>query len=204
MQFPLKVWNTYDENVFAIIAYPFYTLELLTVYTVSRVKHEQHRGTMVPKRTCTCYSHSKSLAHLKRNAWYASNTTSATKSAVYKGRHSFPHGLPFCDTLVLRGIHRSLHTRLRAKRNAQRELEMLLLPNALCWSSRKCNYACALPAEVQLRLRVTRWSWQKLFAGKNFVKKLVTTQTPLRSYSEQQRVFGNSNICNSAMACPTR
>ena len=47
-------------------------------------------------------------------------------------------------------------------------VEMLLIPNALCWSSRMCNCACALPAEVQLRLRVTRRSWQKLFAGKNF------------------------------------
>ena len=73
---------------------------------------------------------------------------------------------------------------------------MLLIPNALCWLSRKCNRACALPAEVQLRLRVTRRSWQKLFAGKNFVKILVTAQTQLRSYSEQQRAFGNSNICN--------
>ena len=73
---------------------------------------------------------------------------------------------------------------------------MLLIPNALCWSSRKCNCACALPAEVQLRLRVTRRSWQKLFAGKNFIKILVTAQTQLRSYSEQQRAFGNSNICN--------
>ena len=77
------------------------------------------------------------------------------------------------------------------------QLEMLLIPNALCWSSWRCNCACALPAEVQLmRLRVTRRSWQKLFAGKNFVKILVTAQTQLRSYSEQQRVFGNSNICN--------
>ena len=76
----------------------------------------------------------------------------------------------------------------------QRELEMLLIPNALCWSSRKCNCACALPTEVQLR--VTRRRWQKLFAGKNFVKILVTAQTQLRSYSEQQRAFGNSNICN--------
>ena len=76
------------------------------------------------------------------------------------------------------------------------QLEKLLIPNALCWSSRKCNCACALPAEVQLRLRVTRRSWQKLFAGKNFVKILVTAQTQLRSYSEQQRAFGNSNICN--------
>ena len=73
---------------------------------------------------------------------------------------------------------------------------MLLIPNALCWSSRKCNCACALPAEVQLRLRVTHRSWQKLFAGKNFVKILVTAQTQLCSYSEQQRAFGNSNICN--------
>ena len=75
------------------------------------------------------------------------------------------------------------------------QLEMLLIPNALCWSSQKCNCACALLAEVQLRLRVTRRSWQKLFAGKNFVKILVTAQTQLRSYSEQ-RAFGNSNICN--------
>ena len=73
---------------------------------------------------------------------------------------------------------------------------MLLIPNALFWSSRKCNCACALPAEVQLRLRVTRRSWQKLFAGKNCVKILVTAQTQLRSYSEQQRAFGNRNICN--------
>ena len=72
---------------------------------------------------------------------------------------------------------------------------MLLIPNALCWSSRKCNCACALPAEVQLRLCVTRRSWQKLFAGKNFVKKMVTAQTQLRSHNEQQRAFGNSNIC---------
>ena len=77
------------------------------------------------------------------------------------------------------------------------QLEMLLIPNTLCWSSRKCNCACVLPAEVQLRLCVTRRSWQKLFAAKNFVKKLVTAQTQLRSYSEQQRAFGNSNICNS-------
>ena len=74
---------------------------------------------------------------------------------------------------------------------------MLLIPNALCWSSQKCNCTCALPAEVQLHLRVTRRSWQKLFAGKNFVKILVTVQTQLRSYSEQQRALGNSNICNS-------
>ena len=75
------------------------------------------------------------------------------------------------------------------------ELEMLLIPNALCWSPRKCNCACALPTEVQLRLRITRRSWQKLFAGKNFVNILVTAQTQLRSFSEQ-RAFGNSNICN--------
>ena len=49
---------------------------------------------------------------------------------------------------------------------------------------------------MQLRLHVTRRSWQKLSAGKNFVKILVTTQTQLRSYSEQQRAFENSNICN--------
>ena len=76
------------------------------------------------------------------------------------------------------------------------QLEMLLIPNALCWSSQKCNCACALPAEVQLRLRVTRRNWKKLFAGKNFLTILVTVQTQLRSYSEQQRAFGNSNICN--------
>ena len=86
------------------------------------------------------------------------------------------------------------------------ELEMLLIPNALCWSSQKCNCAarypqkcncgCALPTEVQLRLCLTCRSWQKLFAGKNFVKILVTAPTQLHSYSEQQRVFGNSNICN--------
>ena len=69
---------------------------------------------------------------------------------------------------------------------------MLLIPNALCWSSRKCNYACALPAEVQLHLRVTRRSWQKLFAGKNFVKILVTAQTQLRSYSEQRLEIATS------------
>ena len=79
------------------------------------------------------------------------------------------------------------------------QLEMLLIPNALCWSSWKCNCACALPAEVQLRLCVTRRSWQKLFVGKNFVKILVTAQTQLRSYSEQQRAFGNSNICSWCM-----
>ena len=45
----------------------------------------------------------------------------------------------------------------------QLEMFRLLIPNALCWSSQKCN--CALPAEVQLRLRVTRRSWQKLFAS---------------------------------------
>ena len=73
---------------------------------------------------------------------------------------------------------------------------MLLIPNALCWSSRKCNCACALPAEVHLRLCVTHRSWQKLFTGKIFVKMLVTVQTQLRSYSEQQRAFGNSIICN--------
>ena len=61
---------------------------------------------------------------------------------------------------------------------------------------RKCYCACALLAEVQLCLRVTRRSWQKLLAGKNFVKILVTAQMQLRSYSEQQRAFGNSNICN--------
>ena len=71
-----------------------------------------------------------------------------------------------------------------------------------CWSSRKCNCACELPAEVQLRLRVTRRSWQKLFAGKNFVKILVTAQTQLRSFSEQQRAFGNSNICNWTIFLP--
>ena len=60
--------------------------------------------------------------------------------------------------------------------------------------------------KVQLRLRVTRSSatalacypqkLAKLFVGNNFVKILVTAQTQLRSYSEQQRAFGNSNICN--------
>ena len=61
------------------------------------------------------------------------------------------------------------------------QLEMLLISNALCWSSRKCNCACALPAEV----------------GKSVlrVKNLVTAQTQLRLYSEQQRAFGISNIC---------
>ena len=82
------------------------------------------------------------------------------------------------------------------------QLEMLLIPNTLCWSSRKCNCACAIPAEVQLRLRVTRRSWQKLFAGKNFVKILVTAQTQLRLYSELQRAFGNSNICNCGYSGP--
>ena len=75
------------------------------------------------------------------------------------------------------------------------QLEMLLIPNALCWSSQKC-YCAWLPAELQLRLSVTCRSWQKLFAGKNFVINLVNAQTQLRSYSEQQRAFGNSNICN--------
>ena len=60
--------------------------------------------------------------------------------------------------------------------------------------------------KVQLRLRVTHRSatalahylqkLAKLFVGKNFVKILVTAQMQLRSYSEQQRAFGNSNICN--------
>ena len=50
--------------------------------------------------------------------------------------------------------------------------------------------------KVQLCLRVTRRSWQKLFASKNLVKILVTAQTQLHSYSEQQRAFGISNICN--------
>ena len=166
---------------------------------------------------------------------------------------------------------------------------MLLIPNALYWSSRKCSCACALPAEVQLRLRVTRRSWQTLFAGnclrvkhtpdtlgtlpdiaanarplrawlkcrtitthareivadlsrncKGFrsresvhasvkesraqgtgvgrdirqspsrvrsvflliygVKILLTAQTQLRSYSEQLRAFGNSNICNCTIS----
>ena len=81
-------------------------------------------------------------------------------------------------------------------------LELLLIPKAFCWSSRKCNCACALPAEVQLPLRVTRTCWQKLFAGKNFLKILETAQTQLRSYSEQQRAFGNSNICNWMMIRP--
>ena len=81
---------------------------------------------------------------------------------------------------------------------------MLLIPNALCWSCRKCNCTCALPAEVQLRLRVTRRSWQKLFAGKNFVKILVTALMQLRSYSEQQRAFRNSNICNWALTAETK
>ena len=92
----------------------------------------------------------------------------------------------------------SWHTALEGTL-AGMQLEMLLIPNALCWSSRKCNCACMLPAEVQLHLRVTRRSCQKLFAGKNFVKILVTTQTQLHSYSEQQteqRAFGNSNICS--------
>ena len=53
------------------------------------------------------------------------------------------------------------------------------IPNALCWPSRKYNCACALLAEVQLRLRVTRRSWQKLFAGKNFVKILKLTKGAL-------------------------
>ena len=58
---------------------------------------------------------------------------------------------------------------------------MLLIPNTLCWSSRKCNCACMLPTEV----------------GKSFlqVKKLVTAQILLHLYSEQQRAFGISNIC---------
>ena len=73
-----------------------------------------------------------------------------------------------------------------------KQLEMLLIPNALCWSSRKCNCACALPAEVQLRLRITRRSWQKLFAGKNFGD----CADAAAFIQWQQRAFGNSNICN--------
>ena len=65
---------------------------------------------------------------------------------------------------------------------------MLLIPNALCWSSPKCN--CAARA-CALLFFFTRRSWQKLFAGKN----LVTAQTQLHLYSEQQGVFGISNIC---------
>ena len=51
--------------------------------------------------------------------------------------------------------------------------------------------------KVQLRLRVTRRSWQKLFASKNFVTILVAAQTQLRSYSEQQRAL---EIATSAIA----
>ena len=52
---------------------------------------------------------------------------------------------------------------------------------ALVCYPQKCNCACVLPAEV----------------GKSFmwVKNLVTAQTQLRLYSEQQRAFGISNIC---------
>ena len=105
-----------------------------------------------------------------------------------------------CKVLKHKFLQRD-QTKSNAKQLEMFNLEILLIPNALCWSfqdaaSWKCNCAWALPAEVQLRLRVTRRSWQKLFAGKNFVKLLVTAQTQLRSYSEQQRAFGNSNICN--------
>ena len=44
---------------------------------------------------------------------------------------------------------------------AMAKLEMLLIPNALFWSLRKCNCACALPAEVsknclRVKILVTR------------------------------------------------
>ena len=32
------------------------------------------------------------------------------------------------------------------------QLEMLLIPNALCWSSRKCNCTCALPRRSAIAL----------------------------------------------------
>ena len=63
--------------------------------------------------------------------------------------------------------------------------DMLLIPNALCWSSRKCNCTSAL-----LLVFICR-SWQKFFVAKN----LLTAQMQLHQYSEQQRAFGISNIC---------
>ena len=57
--------------------------------------------------------------------------------------------------------------------------------------------------EVQLRLRVTRRILtvlacypQKLAKVFLRVKNLVTAQAQLHLYSEQQRAFGISNICN--------
>ena len=54
---------------------------------------------------------------------------------------------------------------------------------ALARYPQKCNYTCSLPTEVR-----------KSFLQ---VKNLVTAQTQLRLYSEQQRAFGISNICYS-------
>ena len=77
------------------------------------------------------------------------------------------------------------------------QLEMLLIPHALCWSSRKCNCACALPRKSATALARYPQKLAKIcLRVKNFVKILVTAQTHLCSYGEQQRAFGNSNICN--------
>ena len=64
----------------------------------------------------------------------------------------------------------------------------------VCWSTQNFNCAC-----VHLRITVLFYpgSWQKFFASKN----LVTAQTQLHLYSEQQRAFGISNIRYSVTGC---
>ena len=51
--------------------------------------------------------------------------------------------------------------------------------------------ATALVRACAVLFFFNRRSWQKFLAGKN----LVTAQMQLGLYSEQQRVFGISNIC---------
>ena len=81
---------------------------------------------------------------------------------VHKKRHSIKGDLSFSRVSLSKRITESiLAVILVASRFENQPQSMLLIPNALCWSSQKCNCACAFPAEVQLRLRVTRRSWQK-------------------------------------------
>ena len=67
----------------------------------------------------------------------------------------------------------------------------MIIPTALARYRRSATVLARYPQKLA----------KILFAGKNFVKILVTAQTQVRSYSEQQRAFGNSNIFNSGNLC---
>ena len=64
--------------------------------------------------------------------------------------------------------------------------EMLVIPNALCWSSGKCNQLC-------LNAPARYYSFLPADVRKGFLRVM-------RLYSEQQRAFEISNICTPIRA----